>query len=48
MERDRYVITSGKKVSWFMRDPVRANERGEQIIGRNQERSLVSRPGWRV
>lgn len=44
MEWGRYVIASGKEVSWFMRDPVHANERGEQIIGRILERYLVSRP----
>ncbi len=30
----RYVRESGKELDWFKRDPVHANERGEQIVGR--------------
>ena len=30
----RYVRESGKQLDWFKRDPVHANERGEQILGR--------------
>jgi hypothetical protein len=29
-----YVRAAGKDLAWFMRDPVHANERGEQILGR--------------
>jgi hypothetical protein len=30
----RYVRSTGKDLSWFKRDEVHANERGEQVIGR--------------
>lgn len=30
----RYVRESGKELDWFKRDPIHANERGEQILGR--------------
>jgi hypothetical protein len=30
----RYVRESGKRVDWFKRDAIHANERGEQILGR--------------
>jgi hypothetical protein len=33
-EWGRYVRESGKGLEWFKRDPVHANERGEQILGR--------------
>lgn len=29
----RYVRDSGKELDWFKRDPIHANERGEQILG---------------
>jgi glyoxylase-like metal-dependent hydrolase (beta-lactamase superfamily II) len=29
-----YIRESGKDLDWFKRDPIHANERGEQIIGR--------------
>ncbi len=29
-----YVRNSGKELDWFKRDPIHANERGEQILGR--------------
>jgi len=29
-----YIRESGKELDWFKRDPVHANERGEQILGR--------------
>jgi len=29
-----YIRESGKDLDWFKRDPVHANERGEQILGR--------------
>lgn len=43
MEWGRYVVASEEGVSWFMREPVHANGRGEQITGRILERYLVSR-----
>jgi lysophospholipase L1-like esterase len=30
----KYVRDSGKDLAWFKRDPIHANERGEQILGR--------------
>ncbi|MBN2269809.1 MAG: hypothetical protein JXN61_04295 [Sedimentisphaerales bacterium] len=30
----RYIPESGKELDWFKRDPVHADERGEQILGR--------------
>ncbi len=30
----QYIRTSGKPLDWFKRDPIHANERGEQILGR--------------
>ncbi|MHC4743635.1 MAG: SGNH/GDSL hydrolase family protein [Planctomycetota bacterium] len=30
----RYIRVSGKELDWFKRDPIHANERGEQILGR--------------
>lgn len=30
----QYIRTSGKPLGWFKRDPIHANERGEQILGR--------------
>lgn len=30
----KYIRESGKELDWFKRDPVHANERGEQILGR--------------
>jgi len=30
----KYVRESGKDLAWFKRDPIHANERGEQILGR--------------
>ena len=30
----QYIRESGKELDWFKRDPVHANERGEQILGR--------------
>ncbi len=30
----RYIRQSGKALDWFKRDPIHANERGEQILGR--------------
>lgn len=30
----KYVRDSGKELDWFKRDPIHANERGEQILGR--------------
>ena len=35
-----YVRESGKDLDWFKRDPIHANERGEQILGRILERYL--------
>jgi len=29
-----YIRKSGKDLDWFKRDPIHANERGEQILGR--------------
>ena len=29
-----YIRNSGKELDWFKRDPIHANERGEQILGR--------------
>lgn len=29
----KYIRESGKDVSWFERDPIHANFRGEQILG---------------
>lgn len=29
----RYIRNSGKDLDWFKRDPIHANERGEQILG---------------
>ena len=29
----RYVRDSGKELGWFKRDPIHANERGEQVLG---------------
>lgn len=29
-----YIRSAGKELDWFKRDPVHANERGEQILGR--------------
>lgn len=40
----RYIRQSGKDVKWFKRDPVHANERGEQIIGRILARYLTPPP----
>jgi lysophospholipase L1-like esterase len=30
----RYVRSTGEDVTWFKRDEVHTNERGEQVIGR--------------
>jgi hypothetical protein len=37
----RYIRDSGKDLGWFKRDPVHANERGEQILGRVLDRYLA-------
>jgi len=37
----RYVKDQPQHVGWFMRDPVHANERGFQILGRIVERYLT-------
>ena len=37
----RYIRESGKELDWFHRDPVHANARGEQIIGRILKRFLT-------
>ena len=34
----QYVADSGQDVTWFMRDVVHANPKGEQILGRILER----------
>jgi lysophospholipase L1-like esterase len=34
----KYVADSGQEVTWFMRDPVHANPKGEQILARILER----------
>jgi lysophospholipase L1-like esterase len=34
----KYVVESGEEVTWFMRDPVHANAKGEQILGRILDR----------
>lgn len=36
----RYVRESGRKLDWFKRDAVHANERGDQILGRILDRYL--------
>lgn len=36
----RYIREAGKDLDWFQRDPVHANERGEQILGRILARYL--------
>jgi hypothetical protein len=38
-----YIRESGKDLDWFKRDPIHANERGEQILGRILE-SYLSLP----
>lgn len=40
----RYVRNTGRDVTEFMRDPVHANERGEQILGRILERYFTMEP----
>ncbi len=35
-----YIRESGKNLDWFKRDPIHANERGEQILGRILEKYL--------
>ena len=37
----RYVRESGKDLDWFKRDPIHANERGEQILGRILDQYLT-------
>ncbi len=37
----KYICESGKELDWFHRDPVHANDRGEQIIGRILKRFLT-------
>jgi hypothetical protein len=37
----RYIRDSGKDLSWFKRDVVHANQRGEQILGRVLDRYLA-------
>ena len=45
----RYIRQSGKDLDWFKRDPIHANERGEQILGTSSPAtSLIPRaPGNR-
>ena len=39
-----YIRGSGKELEWFKRDPIHANERGEQVIGRILEQYLCLSP----
>jgi hypothetical protein len=41
----RYIRQSGKDLNWFKRDPIHANERGEQILGPSSRLSCRSRRG---
>jgi hypothetical protein len=41
-----YIRSSGKELDWFKRDPVHANERGEQILGHILE-SYFTLPAWK-
>jgi len=37
----KYVRNSGKDLGWFKRDPIHANEKGEQILGRLLEQHFA-------
>lgn len=40
----KYIRSSGRELAWFKRDPIHANERGEQVLGRILERHFAPGP----
>ncbi len=40
----KYVRESGRELAWFKRDPVHANGRGEQVLGRVLAEYLTPKP----